>query len=591
MNWSGGRKPNHRLEYLTDRSLNESIPSRLPALHRDGGEMERRWYAVWDPRIPKVFEPEKSLLGYFSDSVQAGPERVAISFYGRDVTYDELNSATERFAWGLAALGIKKGDRVALFMQNCPQFVIGYYGILRAGAVVVAINPMFKHAELEYQLRDAGVETVVALDSLVSEVKRARERIRVKNLIVTSFQDYLPKNPILPLTPEMSQPERDIPESLDFAKFLDNAQPRDLPRVTDLNEHIALLQYTGGTTGLPKGATITHYTLAHNVAGATLWFGYTREDVHMGMMPFSHVQGMTQAMNSSLFSGGRLVILARFTPEALARVIEYYKGTIWKGNTTMVIAMIQWPEIHRYDLSSLRLVTYGGAPMPTEIIARLRRMLPRATLGEGYGLTETLSGGGVITPLHRPKPGFIGIPFISTDLRVVDLKTGVTEVKPNEEGEITISGATVMKGYWNNPDETALALRDGWLYTGDIGRMDEEGYLTISGRKKELIKCSGFSVFPTEVEDLLYKHPAVAEVAVIGVPDAYRGEAPKAFIVLKREYTGKVTEDEIAGWARDNMATYKRPRMVEFRDELPKSGAGKILRRLLAEDEAKRQPV
>jgi acyl-CoA synthetase (AMP-forming)/AMP-acid ligase II len=569
--------------------MDKSIPRKSLGSPQDGGEMERRWYPIWDPRIPKVLIPERSILKHFSDSVQAGPERVAISFYGRDVTYGELNSTTERCAWGLTGLGVKKGDRVALFMQNCPQFVISYYGILRAGAVVVAINPMYKHAELEYQLRDSGTETLILLDALFPEVKKVTERMTLKNLIITSFKDYLPENPSLPLAPEMRQSNMPIPGCHSFLEFLDQASSRVLPEVTDLKEDIALLQYTGGTTGLPKGAVITHNILAHNVAGATLWFGYTREDVHMGMMPFSHVQGMTQAMNSSLFSGGRLVILARFTPETLARAIEQYKGTIWKGNTTMVIAMIQWPEIHRYDLSSLKLVTYGGAPMPAEILEQLRLMVPKATFGEGYGLTETLSGGGAITPLHRPKAGFIGIPFISTDIRVVDLETGSREVEPNEEGQITISGATVMKGYWNRPDETAEVLRDGWLHTGDIGRMDEEGYLTLSGRKKELIKCSGFSVFPTEVEDLLYKHPAVAEVTVIGVPDPYRGEAPKAFIVLRPEHKGKVTEDEIVEWTKDNMAAYKRPRVVEFRDELPKSGAGKILRRLLAEEETTRQ--
>lgn len=336
---------------------------------------------------------------------------------------------------------------------------------------------------------------------------------------------------------------------------------------------------------MPKGAIITHHTLAHNAIGATLWFSYKKEDVHIGILPFFHVQGMTQAMNASLVSGGRLVILARFTPETLAQAITQYKCTIWKGNTTMVIAMIGWPDINQYDLSSLCLVTHGGATMPKEILAMLKQMVPKAKFGEGYGLTETLSGGGVITPLHRPKHGFIGIPFISTDLKIVDLKTGLKEVGPDEEGEIIIKGPTVMKGYWNKLEETKETLRDGWLFTGDIGKMDAEGYLTISGRKKELIKCSGFSVFPAEVEDLLYRHPAVAEVAVIGISDPYRGEAPKAFIVLRPEYKGKIKEEEIVEWTKDNMAAYKRPRIIEFRDELPKSGAGKILRRVLVEEE------
>jgi acyl-CoA synthetase (AMP-forming)/AMP-acid ligase II len=390
------------------------------------------------------------------------------------------------------------------------------------------------------------------------------------------------------LTEEMNQSKADVPEGVDFMEFLDAPHSPGLPTVSDLKEDIALLQYTGGTTGLPKGAMLTHHTLAHNAAGSALWFGYTRDDVHLGVMPFSHVQGMTQAMNASLVSGGSLVVLSRFAPETVARAIEHYRATILQANTTMVIAMMQWPGISRCRFDSLRLVTYGGAAMPEEAMAALRQMAPNAALGEGYGLTETLSSGGAVTPLHRPKTGFIGIPFISTDIKIVDEETGLREVAPNEKGEIAIRGRTVMKGYWNRPEETAEVLRDGWLYTGDIGKMDEEGYLTLSGRKKELIKCSGFSVFPAEVEDLLYKHPAVAEVAVVGVPDPYRVEAPKAFIVLKPEYKGRATEEEILDWARDNMAAYKRPRFAEFRDELPKSDAGKVLRRLLAEEEADR---
>lgn len=547
--------------------------------------MEKKWDSVWDPRIPKVFGPERSLPEYFKDSVNATPKKVAISFYGYDMTYKELDEAIDRFAVGLVRLGTNKGDRVAIFMQNCPQFVISYFGILRAGGVVITINPMFKHAELEYELNDSGAQTLITLDFLFPEVKKAGDQIKLKNVIVTSLRDYLPNNPTLPLSSEMRQPKITIPEVLDFLEFLSKATPQPLSKITNLKEDIALLQYTGGTTGLPKGAIITHYTLAHTAVGATLWFGYTKEDVHIGILPFFHVQGLVQAMNASLVSGGRLVILFRFTPETLAQAITQYKCTIWKGNTTMVIAMIGWPDIYHYDLSSLRLVTYGGAIMPKEILAMLKQMVPKAKLGEGYGLTETLSGGGAITPLHRPKAGFIGIPFISTDIKIVDLKTGLKEVESDEEGEIIIKGPTIMKGYWNKPEETKEALKDGWLYTGDIGRMDEEGYLTISGRKKELIKCSGFSVFPTEVEDLLYRHPAVAEAAVIGIYDSYRGEAPKAFIVLKPEYKGKIKEEEIVEWTKDNMAAYKRPRIVEFRDELPRSGAGKILRRVLVEEE------
>ncbi|MBA7619616.1 Long-chain-fatty-acid--CoA ligase [subsurface metagenome] len=550
--------------------------------------MEKKWYSVWEPGVPKVFEPEKSLPEYFRDNAKATPDKVALSFYGYDMTYKELDEAIGRFAGGLANLGVKKGDRVALFMQNCPQFVISYFGTLRAGAIVVSLNPMFKHAELEYELNDSGAETLVALDFLFPEVKRAGDRIKLKNIIITSFADYLPQKPSLPLPAEMGQPKVIFPEALDFLGFLHKSLAQPVSRITNLREDIALLQYTGGTTGLPKGAIITHHTLAHNSAAAPLWFSYTKDDIHLDILPNFHVTGMIQSLCAPLACGGRLVILTRFSPEVLVKAIEQYKCTVMVSTTTLVIALLEWPERDQYDISSLRIVWTGGAPMPVPIQEKLRQIVPRAVMGEGYGLTETLTGG-VITPMGRLKSGFIGIPNISTDVKIVDLETGLKEVNPGEEGEIIIKGPVVMTGYWNKPEETKEALREGWLYTGDIGKMDDEGYVAIVGRKKELIKCSGYSVFPTEVEELLYRHPAIAEVSVIGIPDPYRGEAPKAFIVLRPEYKGKIREEEIVEWAKDNMATYKRPRMVEFRDELPKSAAGKILRRILVGEE-KRKP-
>ncbi|HJX12406.1 MAG TPA: AMP-binding protein [Dehalococcoidales bacterium] len=532
-----------------------------------------------------VFQPRDSLLQYFKDNVRATPGKVALSFYGYDMTYRELSQAIDRFAGGLSNLGVRKGDRVALFMQNCPQFVISYFGALQAGAIIVALNPMFKSAELEYEINDSGAGTLVALDYLYPEIKRAEGRIRLKNVILTSPKDYLPEKPGLPLPPEMEQPENTFPEALGFLDFLKTSPVEAASRVGDLKEDIALLQYTGGTTGLPKGAVITHYTLAHNAAAVPLWFGYTGDDVHTGVMPFFHVAGMVHSMCAALVSGGRLVILARFSPEVLARAIEKYRCTVLNTITTMYTALLDWPETGQYDLSSLRLVWEGGAPLPAAAEERLKRLLPGAFVGEGYGLTETLTGG-VNTPIPYRKPGYIGIPFLSTDIKIVDLETGLKELKPGEEGEVVIKGPCVMKGYWNKPEDTEKQLKGGWLYTGDIGKMDEEGFLAIVSRKKELIKCSGFSVFPSEIEGLLYKHPAIAEVSVIGVPDPYRGETPKAFVVLRPEYRGKTREEDILDWAKDNMASYKRPRILEFRDELPKSGAGKVLRRVLVEEEA-----
>ena len=550
--------------------------------------MQKIWYSSWDPGIPKVFKPQKSILQYLQDNVAATPDKIALSYYGRDMTYRELDQNIDRFAAGLIDLGIKKGERVALYLQNCPQFVISYFGSLKVGAIVVSLNPMFKHNELEYEINDAGAETLVTLDYLYPEVIKAGNRIKLKNVISTSFKDFLPEKPILPLHPEMERPRIKISGAIDFAEFLQSSPARPVYERIDLKEDIALLQYTGGTTGLPKGAIITHYTLAHNAMGVKLWFSYTRNDVFVGVMPFFHVAGMVHSMCAALVSGGQLVVLSRFSPEALARAVETYKCTVLNTITTMYTAIIDWLPTGQYDLNSLRLVWEGGSPLLETVELKLKQMLPGAFVGEGYGLTETLTGG-VNTPIPHRKPGFIGIPFISTEVAIVDLESGSKKLNPGEEGEIVIRGPCVMQGYWNKPEETRQQIRGGWLHTGDIGKMDAEGYVAVVGRKKELIKCSGYSVFPTEVENLLYKHPAIAEVSVIGIPDPYRGETPKAFVVLNPEYKGKICEGEILEWAKDNLAPYKRPSVIEFRDELPKSGAGKILRRVLAEEENRKR--
>jgi acyl-CoA synthetase (AMP-forming)/AMP-acid ligase II len=348
------------------------------------------------------------------------------------------------------------------------------------------------------------------------------------------------------------------------------------------------LQYTGGTTGLPKGAMVSHYTLTLASLGSHYWFHNKQDDVFLGVTPFFHIMGMVQMMCAPLLSGGKVVVLSRFLPEVVVRAIVHYKCTAWVGATTMLIALLQVPEIRKYNLGSFRYICSGGSPVTVEIQEKVKELAPHALIVDGYGLTESVSQGGAITPLGRYKPGFVGVPHLS-DIKIVDLESGLKELPPGEDGEILLKGPAIMKGYWNKPEETEKALKDGWLYTGDIGSMDEEGYLKFSGRKKELIKCSGYSVFPSEVEELFYRHPAVAEVAVIGIPDPYRGESPKAFIVLKSDYKGKVKEEEIMNWCKENMAAYKRPRLIEFRDELPKSGAGKVLRRILAGEEKNRQ--
>ena len=550
--------------------------------------MEKRWYKIWPMWVPKNIDVEKPSSEYIRDWATYTPHGIALSFYGKDITYRELNSLIDRAAWGLVDLGVKKGDRVAIHMENCPQFVIAYFAVHRAGGVVVPVNPMFKQAELEHELNDAGAETLIGLDYLYPDVEKARPATGLKNVILTSLKDYLPEKPILPLPPEAREEKHSFPGTIDFGDLISKSQDLPVCRVADLQKELALLQYTGGTTGIPKGAMISHHTLTCVSVGTMHWYHHREDDVHLGVTPFFHTMGQQQLMCTPLVSGGRVIILSRFVPEVVAQAITHYRITYWVGATTMVIALLSLPSIKQYDFSSFRCLWSGGAPISVELQKKLKELAPGAIIGEGYGLSETISQGGAITPLHRYKPGFLGIPQLN-HIKIMDLQTGTREMGPNEEGEITIKGPAVMLGYWNKPEETKQVLRDGWLYTGDIGMMDEEGFIRLMGRKRELIKCSGYSVFPAEVEDLLYRHPAIKEATVIGVNDPYRGETPKAFIILKPDYAGKISEEEILGWCKENMAAYKRPRFLEFRTELPKSAAGKILRRILVEEETRKK--
>jgi acyl-CoA synthetase (AMP-forming)/AMP-acid ligase II len=545
-----------------------------------GDAMVRRWYKVWPHFVPKVVDVERPACEYIREWASRRPSGIALSYYGRDMTYGELNETIDRFARGLTGLGLKKGDRVALFMQNCPQFVISFFGIHRAGGVVVSLNPMFKQAELEYQINDAGAETLLALNDLYPEAEKIKGRTPIKRVILTSLKDYLPTEPSLPLLDGFKDSDQAFSETVDFLELLDKGPQEPICDVGDLHEDPAIIQYTGGTTGLPKGAVISHYALCFAGLGDAMWQQLRYDDVTLGITPFFHVMGLAAVLLATLVAGGRLIVLPRFVPEITAQAIEHYKCTYWVAASTMLISLLRLPDARRFDLSSLRLLVTGGAPVSQEIQERVRELAPKAFIGEGYGLSETCASGGLLTPLFGFKPGFVGTPHFC-DMKVMDAGTGTKELPVLQEGEIVIKGPSMMEGYWNRPEETERVLRNGWLYTGDLGLMDEEGYFKILGRKKELIICSGFNVYPPDVENRLYRHPAIAETAVIGIPDPYRGESPKAFVVLHESHKGKTSEEDILLWCKENMAAYKRPSIIEFRDELPKSGAGKILKRIL----------
>jgi acyl-CoA synthetase (AMP-forming)/AMP-acid ligase II len=448
--------------------------------------------------------------------------------------------------------------------------------------MVLSLNPMFRAMELAPVLEKTTPTAVIVQSDLYPEMRKALDGYPVKTVIAARLVDFIPESPALPPPPGVMAQGEAFPETIDFMDLIFEGQPTPVCRIDDLDADLALLQLTGGTTGTPKAAMISMRAFSVAVIASMHWFNLTAEDINLGLAPFFHIMGLQITMVPALISGGKLLILTRFTPEITARAIAERKCTAWVAAPTMITALVNMPGIDTYDFSSLRVVVTGGSPISLSLQQRLREIAPMSELGEGYGMTETLAQGGVTTPLGRWKPGYTGIPAIN-DVKIVDLDTGLQEMPINQEGEIVIKGPTVMNGYWNQPEETAKSIRDGWLYTGDIGLLDEEGYLKIVDRKKELILCSGFNVYPSDVENILSRHPAILEVAVIGVPDEYRGESAKAFVILKSQFVGKVSEEDIIDWCRENMASYKRPRAVEFRETFPKSAAGKILKRSLHE--------
>lgn len=546
--------------------------------------MERIWYKSWPNGVPReVIYPDVTLPEIVTKHAQKFPHRVAINFYGYTLSYDQLEEMTASFAASLSLLGVSKGDRVCLFLQNCPQYIIAILAIWRIGAVAVPANPMFKEEELAYHLNDSGAETIILLDILYPILHRIRNKTTVKNVIVTGYRDFLPSVPALPLHPSLQVPRQYFSGTFEMLELL-NCRCKPPEVNLNLDEDLALLQYSSGVTGMPKGAMITHANMLSNTVCSALWLE-ADNGIHLGVLPLFHVTGLVHSMNMPLYTCGTIILLARYDTGTVLRAIEKYRCTHWVSTATMNVAVVNYPDVKKYDLTSLKACISGGAPVPLEVLKKFREVTG-ACLVEGYGLSETISQV-TINPLNRPRFGSVGIPVINTDVKIVDLADPSKEVPIGKAGELLVKGPQVTRGYWRRPAETTMAFKDGWLVTGDIARMDEDGYIYIVGRKKELIKASGYSVFPQEVENLLYKHPAVAEVAVVGIPDPYRGETVKAFIVLKREYENKVREVDIIKWAKQRMAAYKYPRVVEFRAELPKTGSGKILRYLLAEEEAK----
>ena len=492
----------------------------------------------------------------------------------------------EAFAKGLQEAGLRPGDRVAIMLPNSPQFVIAFYGTLLAGGVGVNVNPMYTPRELRHQLQDAGVQALVILDQLLPRYQEVKAEVPVRLLVRTGIQDYLPfpKNLLYPLMLRRKGQAPKALEGVPWRAFLKRGRPE--PVAVDLDD-LALLQYTGGTTGLAKGAMLTHRNLSSNALQVRAWIPDFREgeEVVLGAIPFFHVYGMTVAMNLALLGAAKPVLLPRPEIGPIVEAIEKHRVTLFPGVPTLYVAFNNFPGIEKRDLKSVRACISGSAPLPLEVAERFEK-LTGAKLVEGYGLTEA-SPVTHCNPLYGERRlGSVGLPLPGVDAKVVDEEG--KEVPLGEVGELIVKGPNVMKGYWNRPEETQKALKDGWLFTGDLARMDQDGYFYIVDRKKDMIIAGGYNIYPREVEEVLYGHEAVQEAAVVGVPDPYRGETVAAFIVLKEAYRGKVTEKDIEAFCRANLAAYKVPRIIQFREGLPKSSVGKILRRELRDEFAKK---
>ncbi len=554
--------------------------------------MDRPWYAHYDEGVPREVDyPEVPLYELMRRTAQANPDRQAIDFMGKRMSYGQLWLQTRRFARALQDLGVERGDRVAIMLPNSPQFVIAFYGTLLAGAVAVNTNPLYTPRELSHQLRDSDAETLVILDLLWPRYAEVAGEVPVKRVITTGLQDYLPfpKNWLFPLKAKkegrwVQLP--DDPKRHDWRKLQNTPpEPREHPLQAD---DLALLQYTGGTTGAAKGAMLSHRNLISNVYQVDAWEPgqVWKHGVMLSVIPFFHVYGMTVSMNYSVMRGMKMVLLPRFEIAEVVSAIEKHRVTHFPGVPTMYVAFNTFPGIEKRNIRSIKVCLSGAAPLPVEVATKFEE-LTGAKLVEGYGLTEAAP----VThcnPLYgERKVGSIGLPFPSVDAYCADPEG--RPLPPGEAGELVVKGPNVMLGYWNRPEETAQTLKDGWLFTGDVARMDEEGFFYIVDRKKDMIIAGGYNIYPREVEEVIYQHPAVKEAAVVGVPDAYRGETVKAFVVLKEGYAGEVGEDELRAFAKERLAAYKVPKLWEFRDDLPKTAVGKILRRMLRKEEEEKK--
>jgi len=549
--------------------------------------MFTRHYAVWPKELPKTLTlPKTSVFTNLEISALRYPDQTAIIFYDAFITYRRLLAEVEAMAGYLQAQGVKKGDRVLLYMQNSPQYVISYYAILRADAVVVPINPMNRAAELEHYIADTGAEVCLAGQELTEYVTPLLGKTDLEQIVVASYNTYIKPDTDLDLPAEVASPAWSGDASGVVSWESAMAASLSPQAYTAGPEDLAVIPYSSGTTGAPKGCMHTHRSVMATAVHRVFWNLSTSDSVQLATLPFFHVTGMTGSMNGPIFAGSTAVIMTRWDRTTALRLIERYKVTAWTNIVTMAVDFLSNPDIGKYDLSSLKMMGGGGAAMPGAVAEKLKRLTGLNYI-EGYGLSETMAATH-INPNAKPKAQCLGIPVFDVDSRIIDVDTR-EEKGPGETGEIVSCGPQVIIGYWHRPAETDAAFVeiDGkrFFRTGDLAYYDEEGYFFMVDRLKRMINASGFKVWPSEVEAMMYRHPAIHELCIVSAPDPKRGETVKACIVLIPEAEGSTSVEDITNWCKEQMAVYKVPTIVEFVSALPKSPTGKLMWRALQEEE------
>ncbi len=550
--------------------------------------MERVWLESYDSRVPQSIDyPEECLPVLLEQNLSRYGGHTATSFLGAQLTYSMLWNRILKLASGLRSLGVGPGSKVAIMLPNCPQAIMAYYAALRLGAVVVLTNPLYVQREMVHQWNDAEAEFLVVLDHLYPKVKEALPRTAIKTLIVTTLKEELPLflRLLYPLNARKNKLFTKVPYGdgvLSFKELVDSHEPVSSPCQVKPDD-LALLQYTGGTTGVAKGVMLSHRNIQANVVQVTSWFPDLNRggERFLSILPFSHVFGMTVSMNMPLYTGSEAVLLPRFEIRRLLKTLQKKKVTLLPGVPTLFSAIMNHDKVRSYDMSSIRYCVTGSAPMPVEVLKQFESMTGSVII-EGYGLTEA-SPVTHCNPLGGTrKAGSIGIALPDTDCRIVDLEKGEEELSRGENGELVVRGPQVMQSYWKMEEETAETLKDGWLRTGDIARMDEDGYVYVVDRIKDMIITKGYNIYPREIDEVLYEHPKILDAVAVGVPDPHRGETVKAYVVVKEGE--KLEENEVISFCRERLAAYKVPRLVEFRDALPKNMVGKVLRKELRKE-------